>query len=321
MPKANELTALKVKNAKAPGKSSKLFADGGGLYLQVTPSGAKSWVFKWKPSGAKWAREMGLGSAITYSLAEARDKALECRKLVAIGVDPIRARDDAEAAKAAALKQAATFRQVATDYIAAHKAGWKNAKHTQQWTNTLETYCGPVFGDKPVGDVNTEDVLKVLRHLTDPKKPDSHFWNTKTETASRLRNRIELILDYAHAHGMRKGENPARWRGHLDAMLPKPSKVAKAGHHAAMPFKDCPAFLRSVMCINEVAAMALCFTILTAARTNEIVSATWSEIDLDAGLWIIPAERMKAGREHRVPLSDSAVALLQRAKAIQCSDC
>ena len=307
MPKklVNALTAVTVKNA-GPGRH----VDGGGLQLLVKPTGARSWVFRFMIAGK--AREIGLGPASgpdATSLADARDLAAALRLKVKAGIDPLAERDRA-AAEALAAAQAAkvagvTFREAADIHMKANRDGWRNAKHKQQWENTLSTYAYPVLGDLPVADVDTPHVLKVLEPI----------WRLKPETASRVRQRIETVLDASKARGFRKGENPARWRGHLDQVLPKRTKLSR-GHHAAMPYGEVPAFLADLRKREAVAALALEFTILTAARTGEVIGAQWAEIDLEAAVWTVPAERMKAGKEHRVPLCPRAVEILQDARLL-----
>ncbi len=289
-----KLTALGVAKLKNPG----MYGDGGGLWLQVTGKGAKSWIFRFTLRGK--SREMGLGSAATFSLAEARDKALTCRKLCYEGIDPIEMRRGQRQDAAIEAAKAITFRSCAEQYIDSHKAGWRNAKHAAQWTATLETYVYPVFGDLPVQAVDTGLVMQVLQPI----------WTTKAETATRVRGRIESILDWATTHSYRRGENPARWKGHLANLLPKRSRVQKVEHHAALPFAQVPAFMQSLAGQDGIAAKLLAFTILTASRTGEALGARWSEIDLNAGIWTVRAERMKAGAEHRVPLSPAALAIL-----------
>lgn len=289
-----KLTALQVDRAKKPG----CYADGGGLYLQVTNSGAKSWLFRFMLKGK--AREMGLGPLHAISLAEARLKAADCRKQLHAGIDPIEARKAARAAASVAAASTSTFEECADAYIAAHRAGWKNAKHADQWKNTLATYAYPVFGALPVASIDTPLVMKCLEPI----------WATKAETASRLRGRIENVLDWATVRGFRQGENPARWKGHLDKLLPARSKVAKVVHHAALPYSELGAFMTELRAQDGTAARGLEFLILTATRTNETQSATWDEFDRAAGIWTIPAERMKATKEHRVPLSARALEIL-----------
>jgi integrase len=257
---------------------------------------------------------MGLGPLHTVSLAEARAKARECRQLRLEGIDPIDARNAKRAEAKLEAAKTMTFRQCAEAYIAAHAPGWKNAKHAAQWPSTLEDYVYPVFGALPVQVIDVGLVMKVLEPM----------WQTKPETASRVRGRIEAVLDGAKARGYRNGENPAQWRGHLDKLLPARSKAKRAvrqtagrGEHlTALPYSDLSAFMSNLRQHDDIEARALEFTILTAARTNEVVGLRWNEIDLDKGVWTVPAARMKAGREHRVPLSNDALALL-RALATQ----
>ncbi len=301
----HRLTARTVATAKAPG----LYADGGGLYLQVTRdhNGApkRSWVMRFTaPDGRR--REMGLGSATLVDLAEAREAALTARKQAKAGIDPIAARVNGRSKAATNRAKVLTFRQCAEAYLASHESSWKNAKHRWQWQNTLEGHAYPMFGDTPVGDVDVELVVRVL----DP------IWLTKTETASRLRGRIEAILDWAAVRGHRKGDNPARWRGHLQKALPTIKKSLRVRHHPALPFAEIAPFMQKLARQAGVSARALEFCILTATRTGETINARWSEIDLDKRTWIIPAERMKIPREHRVPLSPAAIAILADTRTI-----
>ncbi|WP_263588636.1 tyrosine-type recombinase/integrase [Sphingopyxis sp. GC21] len=301
MPKKlhNVLTPLAVKNAK-PGRH----ADGGGLHLLVKPTGARSWVYRFMLSGK--SRDVGLGAAGQggMSLADARDEAAALRLKVKAGIDPLEERDR-EAAQALAAAQAAkvastTFRDVATAYIAANEESWRNPKHRQQWRNTLDSYVYPVIGDLPVAEIETAHVLKIIEPI----------WRAKAETAARLRGRIETVLDSAKARGYRQGENPARWRGHLAQILPARTRLSR-GHHKAIAYEQIPAFVRALHKREAVAALALEFTILTAARSGEVIGATWAEVDLTKAIWTIPADRMKAAKEHRVPLSTRAVAILE----------
>jgi integrase len=294
------LTALKVEKAKRPG----MYADGGGLYLQVTEGGA-SWIYRYMLAGR--AREMGLGPRVLFGLSEARAKALDARRLRHEGIDPIEARRATRAQARLDLAKAVTFKQCAERYIGAHRAGWRNGKHAAQWEATLATYAEPVMGGLPVQAIDTGLVLKVLEPI----------WVIKPETAGRVRGRIESILDWAKARGYRPGENPARWRGHLDKLLPARSKVRKVKHHTALPYAELPAFLMSLREQEGIAARALEFMILTAARTGEILGARWHEIDLLEKTWTIPAARMKAGKEHRVPLCARAFIILQEMQRLQ----
>jgi integrase len=294
-----KLSARTVATTIKPG----LYGDGGGLYLQVGASGGKSWLFRFMLAGK--ARAMGLGALAEVSLAEAREAAAEARKLAKAGTDPIEQRDaqreGARQAAALVAAKAMTFQQCADAYIKAHAAGWRNEKHRMQWPNTLRDYVYPVFGELPVDAIDLPLVLKVLEPI----------WNEKTETATRVRGRIEAILDWATVRGYRQGENPARWRGQLSHLLAKPSKVAVVEHHAALPYIDMGSFMAKLRGRDAIAARALEFAILTAARTGEVIGATWAEFDMDAAVWTVPAGRMKAGREHRVPLSEPALAILR----------
>lgn len=287
------LTAVAVRNASKPG----LISDGGGLYLQIGPTGAKSWIFRFMLNGK--ARAMGLGPLHTVSLAEARQAALECRKGLLEGNDPIEARKARLSGSVGASQP--TFDWCADAYIKAHASGWRNKKHGDQWRATLETYATPVFGSRPIDQIDLGMIMQVLEPI----------WTTKTETASRVRGRIESVLDWAGVRGFRSGENPARWRGHLDLLLPARTRVKKVKHHAALPYAEVPAFVTEIQKRPAVSARAFEFLILTAARTGEVIGATWPEVDLERHIWTIPADRMKAHREHRVPLSDRAVAIIE----------
>lgn len=297
----NKLSPNSVSKATKPGR----FADGGGLYLQVSESTSeeggvtKSWLFRFMLAGK--ARQMGLGDVNTFSLKEARERARAARQQVADGIDPIAARQDKKAALRADDAKAVTFQQASERYIKAHAAGWKNAKHGDQWRNTLQTYAWPVVGNLHVGKVDTAHVMQILEPI----------WSEKAETASRVRGRIESVLDWAKARHFRSGDNPARWRGHLDKLLPARAKVQKVKHHPAMPYADIPAFMEKLRGMDSISARALEFTILTAVRTGETIGAKEGEIDFAAKVWTIPGERMKSGRLHRVPLSDRAIEILQ----------
>jgi integrase len=253
---------------------------------------------------------MGLGSAAVYSLAEARRKAADARRLVAEGVDPIEQRAALAGNAAASATKAMTFRDCAEAYIQAHRASWRNPKHAAQWPATLSTYVYPVFGAEPVQMVDVGLVTKAIEPI----------WSTKPETAGRVRGRIEAVLDWATARGYRAGENPARWRGHLENLLPKKSKVRRVKHHAALPYAELAEFISGLRQQQGTAARALEFAILTAARTGEVIGARWEEINIDERLWTIPAERMKAGKQHRVALSDAALAVLEPMRAIRQND-
>lgn len=304
--KARELGALAVSRIKDPG----LHAVGGvaGLYLQVDPGGARSWILRITVGGRR--RDIGLGGFPDVVLAGAREAARALRAKVAAGVDPVEERRTNRTAIQAAIASAKTFDECSEAYIGAQAAGWKNAKHAAQWKSTLATYASPIMGSMLVRDVEVAHVVRVLEPI----------WTTKTETATRVRQRIELVLDWATVRGYRTGLNPARWKANLDVLLPKPGKLAKVEHHAALAPADVPAFMVRLRAQAGTGARALEFCILTAARSGEVRGATWSEIDLAGKLWTIPAGRMKAGVEHRVPLSAPAIALLKRTDRIEGTD-
>ena len=291
----DRLTALKVDRLKALG----LHADGGGLYLQIKAAGARSWIFRYRTGGRTTPRDMGLGSAADVSLADARRKADSYRDALRDGIDPIDARKRADAAAVMDAAKAIRFKDCATAYIASQKDGWRNTKHAAQWTSTLAAYASPLIGALPVAEVDTALVVKVL----------SPIWQSKTETASRLRGRIESILDWASTSQYRQGENPARWRGHLENLLAKPAKLAKVVHHPALPWQYIGLFMADLRKRQGIAARAVEFAILTATRSGEVRGATWEEVE--ANVWTIPSNRMKAGKEHRVPLSSAVMTLLQ----------
>jgi integrase len=290
---AGRLTARKVETAKA-GK----YSDGGGLYLLVADGGSRKWVLRFMKHGR--AREMGLGTPATVSLSDAREKAARARRMIAQGLDPI-----AERKRTGGIP---TFGEMADQVRESLSAGFRNDKHKQQWKTSLATYAAPLR-DRPVDSIGTDDVLTVLKPI----------WTTKPETASRVRGRIEKVLDAAKAKAFRQGENPARWRGHLDHLLPKQSKLGR-NHYAAMPYGDVRGFIRELRQHEATAALALEFCIMTAARTAEVLGARWSEIDLENKVWTRPPHRMKAGREHRVPLSERAVAILKQLAEIRTSE-
>jgi integrase len=293
--KQQRLSALQVTKLTKPG----LYGDGGGLTLQITNTGAKSWLFRYMVAGKAFG--MGLGPTHTVSLAEARQKALDARKLLIDGINPLEAKKQNQKAAALAKAKMMTFDQCAKSYILAHKAGWKNAKHCNQWTNTLNTYASPVFGDLPVAEIDTSLVVKCLAPI----------WESKNETASRLRGRIESVLGWATTSGYRTGENPARWKGHLENLLAAISKSSRTKHHPSLPWQRIGAFMSALRVREGVSARAVEFAILTACRSGEVRGARWAEFDMAAKLWTIPAERMKAKREHQVPLSDATLALLE----------
>lgn len=297
----SKLTAIGVRSIKEAGR----FADGNGLYLQVAPGGSKQWLLRYKVSGRE--RQMGLGPAGEppgrIPLSEARRLAAEAKGMLRESIDPIDARRATKKQVQADRLRAElhTFRATAQAYIAAREKEWRNEKHRAQWSSTLKAYAFPIIGSMPVSAVDTQAILQVLTPI----------WDAKPETASRLRGRLESILDYARSRDLRNGENPARWRGHLAHTLPKPGKLRRVRHHAALPWKHVAAFMAALRTQPGMSARALEFAILTAARSGEALGARWQEIDLEAAAWTIPAERMKAGREHRVPLSGAVLDLLK----------
>jgi integrase len=317
-----KLKALTVARVKEPGR----YGDGGGLYLQVTSSGARSWLFRYwvedrdpesgqpvrdetgKACGK--SREMGLGSCVVVSLEQARELAGECRKLRRQGIDPIEARRATKTEAALHAAKSISFAKCAEDFIKAHRPGWSNEKHAYQWQASIRMFVDPIIGALPFQAIDTNLVLKVLESI----------WTEKPETASRVRGRIESILDWAKVKGYRAGENSARWRGHLDKLLPAPSKVRKIVHYPALPFAELPNFMVALRTHESIAATALQFTILTAARTGEVLGARWSEINLAEKIWTVPADRMKSSKEHRVPLGAAALAILRDMNSLRDSD-
>jgi integrase len=292
----------KLVSAKTAGR----YGDGSGLYLQVPPRGEKmprktraSWLLRYERNGRE--RWLGLGPLHTYNLNEARERARKARQQLQDGIDPLDARQ-AERAKAALdAARSLTFEEATRQYFNAHEKKWRNAKHRQQFLNTLAAYAFPKIGRLPVAAIDTGLILKCVEPI----------WQDKTETANRVRGRIEAVLDWATVRGYRSGDNPARWKGHLDNVLAAPSQLQKTTHHAALPFADLPDFLTAVRGRGGVGARALEFTILTAARTGEVIGAKWDEFDLDGKVWTVPSGRIKGGREHRVPLSERVVEILR----------
>jgi integrase len=298
-----KLTAVAVRSASKPGR----YADGGGLYLQVQGAAQKSWLFRFTLRGR--ARQMGLGPAVgerAVTLAQAREKARDAHDLLKQGIDPLERRRAAEAAEKAR-QPGQTFRAVADLYFAAHSAGWRNAKHRAQWRTTMESYAYPAFGGRSVAEVDTGAVMAALEPI----------WRAKPETASRVRGRVEAVLDYAKARGWRDGENPARWRGHLSNLLPARHRIARVEHHVALPWREVGLFVADLRRRSGTAALALELIVLTAARSGEALGMRWGEVDFDRAVWTVPAERMKGGREHRVPLSPAALAVLQRMEPLR----
>lgn len=291
----------KIVNKLKPYSINKLvtkgyYSDGNGLYLQVSCTGSKSWIFRFTRNGK--THEMGLGSFTAFSLAEARARTIEQRKLLADGINPLENKRDSNARLV--LNNRITFAELAEQYINTNKSGWRNPKHVDQWRNTLATYANPVIGSMNVSNITISEVRDIL----DP------IWNTKNETATRVRGRIEKVLDYAKVSGYRTGDNPAAWKGNLSLVLPSPSAVAKVTHQPALPYKDLPAFMVALSSHKGDGASALALIILTATRTSEVICADWSEFDLPNSLWTIPAERMKAKKEHVIPLSPQAMSIL-----------
>ena len=301
--KAKELSALAVQRLTAPG----MHAVGGvaGLYLCVSSSGSRSWIARVNVDGKR--REMGLGSFPDVSLSIAREKARAARSDTTMGIDPVAHRKEARSARQALKATQKTFADCAKAYIEAHSDSWRNAKHRAQWPSTFETYVYPTMGTVMVGEVTQAHVMAVLLPI----------WKTKTQTATRLRGRIEQVLAWATAAGFRQGENCARWTGLLDQLLPAPGKVSKPKHHPAVRVDDMPAFIKALRQHDGLSPKALEFAVLTAARSGEVRGANWAEIDLEAAVWTVPKERMKAGKEHRVPLNTQAIKLLEAMPRIE----
>lgn len=306
MSKAHKLTPLGVKNLK-PGTKNKWFPDGGNLYFSHKATGGQSWAFRYMLHGVD--RWLGLGSYPEVSLAEARELAASNRKAIRAGIDIAGEKQTRAATAKVERANGVTFDWCADKYITAHQSKWKNPKSKQQWINTIATYASPIIGALDVARVDTRHVLQILEPI----------WYEKAETASRLRGRIESVLDWATVSKHRTGDNPALLKGHIDLLLPKRNKAATVRHHAALPFKDVAGFMTDLKTREGTAARACEFAILTAARSGEVRGATWSEIDEEAGLWVIPAERMKMIREHRIPLSKEALAAIRKMKLISSS--
>lgn len=296
--RSSAFTTRTVATMKEPGR----YADPGcrGLWLQIAAAGTKSWLLRFMLNGK--ARAMGLGSVELVPLAEARERAREARRLLLDGKDPLEARKAERLVQQLDAARTLTFEACAIKYIAAHEPTWRNGVHRAQWRSTLATYAYPTIGDLPVAEVDTTLVLRVLEPI----------WTERPETASRLRGRIEAVLDWATARGYRQGENPARWRGHLNKILPARSKVAQVRHQPALPYAELPTFMVELRVNEAISARALEFLILTAARTGEVIGACWSEIDEQSQIWLVPPERMKSKRPHRVPLSDATMTVLSK---------
>ena len=296
----NRLSARTVESTKKAG----LIADGGGLYLQVGKLGAKSWLYRFMLNGR--AREMGLGSLLAVSLANAREKAARCRSLLADGIDPIEARKADRRKNLEVDLKTINFKAAAEAYIETHEPAWKNTKHASQWRNTLRADAYPIAGNLLVSEIDTEIVMQILRPI----------WALKPETAGRLRGRIERILDWATVSGFRQGQNPAQWRGHLENLLPAKSRIHSVKHHPAMPYQEVGDFILQLREMDGVAAQALEFTIFTAARSSEVRGALWNEFDFERGLWTIPSSRTKAGKEHRIPLAERPLQIIRNMRDV-----
>ena len=297
----DRLSARTAQTVKDPG----MYADGKGLYLRIGPTGSKSWVYRYQADGQR--HDLGLGPYPDISLAAARERATAQRRLRLEGQDPLLTRRTTRHRTRLEEAKAITFKEAAEQYIRSHQAGWRNAAHAAQWPASLSNYAYPIIGDLPVAAIDTALALRVLEPI----------WTEKPETASRVRGRIEAVLDWATAREYRQGENPARWRGHLENLLPKAAKVKRVEHHAALPYSEIGAFMAELRQHGGSTTLALEFLILTAARTGEVVGSRWEEIDFADRLWTIPASRIKAGREHRVPLSDAAMAVLDRMQQVR----
>jgi integrase len=289
-------------------RKSGYYADGGCLYLRIAPGGTKGWIFRYTLNGR--TRDAGLGSVADVTLKKARQEAKAWRELIEAGTDPIEARERKRAEAELASAKAMTFEQCAKAYIASHEPSWRNDKHRAQWRSTLATYCYPVLGTIPVGAIDTALVLMAVEPI----------WAAKPETASRVRGRVEVILNWAKARGHRDGDNPARWRGHLDQLLPAKAKVRRVEHHSALPYREIPAFMARLRKLASSSARSLEFLVLTATRTSEGLGATWDEVDLRHRMWTIPASRMKGGKEHRVPLTSRTLAIVKEMAEVRQSD-
>lgn len=300
MGKAHKLKPLGILKQKTPG----LYGDGAGLWLKVTEAASKSWILRYTSAGRE--RWMGLGPYPDVSLEEARERAADLRKQIRSGIDPLDVKHEQRAADRAAAAKSVTFDWCTEQFIAAKRAGWKNPKHAAQWESTLLAYASPIIGKLNVDKIETGHITRIL------EKDD--LWTQKNETATRLRGRIENVLDWATVRKYRSGDNPARWKGHLDKLLAKPSEVQTVKHHAALPWEEIGAFMAALRQQDGVGARAVEFAILTAARSGEVRGAVWEEVDLKNKVWIVPAERMKMKKEHRVPLTAQALDILGKGK-------
>jgi len=301
MGKRNRLAATQVAGIVKRAKRG-WYPDGGGLYLQISDRGTASWAYRF--SFNRKERWMGLGSFDDFGLADARERADEMRKQLKAGTDPLGERDERRLQAQIERARRITFDDAADKFIAAHEPSWKNTKHIQQWHNSLKTYVRPILGPMPVSEIETGDIIRIIEPI----------WKTKTETASRVRGRIEKVLDWARAHGYREGTNPAAWKGHLELMLPAKGKIAAVKHHPAMPYEELPGFIKQLRAQDAISARALEFTIMTGARTSEVTGATLAEFNMNSKTWTIPAARTKSGKEHTVPLTDRMLEIMQDAK-------
>jgi integrase len=289
-----KLSAARVAKLAKRGR----YSDGGGLWLQVSKWDTKAWVFRWERESRE--RMMGLGATGTVTLANARERARRCRLMVLDGVDPIEQRTAERSQRRVEAAKSATFQECAEQYVASHRAAWRNAKHAEQWESTLRRFAFPVFGNVSVNAIDTTLMIRVLEPI----------WRKTPETGSRVRGRIESVLDWATVRGFRAGDNPARWRGHLSKLFPSRRKVRATRHHPALAYGEVPGFMIELRERHGAAARALEFLILTGARTGEVLGAAWREVDPGARIWTVPASRTKTGREHRQPLTDAAMCAL-----------
>jgi integrase len=304
------LSAKKIEKTKLPGRY--LDKNGvPGLYLQVAPGGSKSWILRYEINGKE--KMVGLGSVRIFSLREARERARVARQLLADGIDPLEVKRSERAKQAAELAKTLTFAEAADRFFSQHEMKWSNKKHAEQFTASMTKYVYPIIGTASVAAIDTPSVLRVLEQEVPAGRgyPAGTLWSVRAETASRVRNRVESVLDWATVRGHRQGDNPARWRGHLDQVLPNRRQLGRTEHHPSMRYVDVPSFVTELREREGVAAKALLFLILTATRSGEVIGARWPEIDFETATWTIPAERMKARREYKVPVSEQAIKLLR----------